>query len=83
MVAVLQTSHFTPEQAGEIFDLVKPKLSIIHHATVNDASRAALISDVSPLSDATLQPSATAVCIAHATCWGLVMICVDQIGWHC
>jgi hypothetical protein len=44
---VAQTSHFIPEQAGEIFKLVQPKLSVIHHATVNDASREALITDVS------------------------------------
>ena len=44
---LLQTSHFTPQQAGQIFSAVKPKLSVIHHATVNEASREALISDVS------------------------------------
>ena len=43
---MLQTSHFTPAQAGQIFDKVKPRLSVIHHATVNDASREQLISDV-------------------------------------
>ena len=43
----VQTSHFTPAQAGEIFNLTKPRLAVIHHATVNDASREALVSDVS------------------------------------
>ena len=42
----VQTSHFTPAQAGEIFNLTKPRLAVIHHATVNDASREALVSDV-------------------------------------
>lgn len=42
-----QTSHFTPAQAGQIFNLTKPRLAVIHHATVNDASREALVSDVS------------------------------------
>lgn len=45
----MQTSHFTPTQAGQIFNLVKPKLAIIHHATVNDASREQLISQVGPI----------------------------------
>jgi hypothetical protein len=44
--AAAQTSHFTPAQAGQIFDKVKPRLSVIHHATVNDASREQLISAV-------------------------------------
>ena len=43
----VQTSHFTPTQAGEIFNRTKPRLAVIHHATVNDASREALVSDVS------------------------------------
>lgn len=46
MCLCLQTSHFTPTQAGQIFEDVKPKLAVIHHATVNDASREALISVV-------------------------------------
>lgn len=41
-----QTSHFTPTQAGEIFDDVKPRLSVIHHATVNEASREPLLAAV-------------------------------------
>lgn len=43
----MQTSHFTPAQAGQIFNKTRPRLAIIHHATVNDASREALVSDVS------------------------------------
>lgn len=42
----VQTSHFTPTQAGEIFDDVKPRLAVIHHATVNDASREPLLNAV-------------------------------------
>lgn len=42
----LQTSHFTPKQAGEIFDNVRPRLAVIHHATVNEASRAPLLAAV-------------------------------------
>ncbi|EIE20382.1 Metallo-hydrolase/oxidoreductase [Coccomyxa subellipsoidea C-169] len=43
---LLNTSHFTPKQAGEIFDDVKPRLAVIHHATVNEASRAPLLAAV-------------------------------------
>ncbi|CAL8465140.1 g4675 [Coccomyxa elongata] len=43
---LLNTSHFTPTQAGEIFDDVKPRLAVIHHATVNDASREPLLNAV-------------------------------------
>ena len=43
----MQTSHFTPAQAGQIFNRTRPRLAVIHHATVNDASREALVSDVS------------------------------------
>lgn len=46
LVCTLQTSHFTPTQAGQIFEDIRPKLAVIHHATVNDASREALISVV-------------------------------------
>ena len=46
MMSPLQTSHFTPTQAGQIFEDIKPKLAVVHHATVNDASREALISVV-------------------------------------
>jgi hypothetical protein len=45
-VCAAQTSHFTPTQAGEIFDDVKPRLSVIHHATVNEASREPLLAAV-------------------------------------
>ena len=43
----MQTSHFTPAQAGQIFNRTRARLAVIHHATVNDASREALVSDVS------------------------------------
>lgn len=43
---LLNTSHFTPAQAGQIFNRTRPRLAVIHHATVNDASREALVSDV-------------------------------------
>ena len=42
MCCAVQTSHFTPTQAGQIFNRTRPRLAVIHHATVNDASREAL-----------------------------------------
>lgn len=41
-----QTSHITPQQAGEIFSTVRPRLGVAHHLTVNAASRAAIIQDI-------------------------------------
>jgi ribonuclease BN (tRNA processing enzyme) len=42
----LQTSHTTPREAGSIFRQVGARLSVVHHADVNDASREALITDI-------------------------------------
>ncbi len=46
MVLLLQTSHVTPEQAGHIFKAVEPKLGVLHHLLVNDASRSAIVTAV-------------------------------------
>lgn len=43
---LLQTSHVTPEQAGHIFKAVQPKLAVLHHLLVNDASRPAIVTAV-------------------------------------
>ncbi|KAK9908353.1 hypothetical protein WJX75_006483 [Coccomyxa subellipsoidea] len=42
---LINTSHTTPAQAGRIFRDVGARLSVIHHADVNDASREALITE--------------------------------------
>lgn len=42
----LQTSHVTPEQAGHMFNFAQPKLGILHHLLVNDASRPAIVTAV-------------------------------------
>ena len=36
----------TPEQAGHIFKAVQPRLGVLHHLLVNDASRPAIVSAV-------------------------------------
>ena len=46
IIYLLQTSHVTPEQAGHIFKAVQPKLGVLHHLLVNDASRPAIVSAV-------------------------------------
>ncbi|KIY95387.1 ribonuclease Z [Monoraphidium neglectum] len=43
---LINTSHITPQQAGVIFQDVKPRLGVAHHLTVNAASRAAIIEDI-------------------------------------
>lgn len=45
-VLVLQTSHVTPEQAGHMFNFAQPKLGVLHHLLVNDASRPAIVTAV-------------------------------------
>ena len=42
----LQTSHITPQQAGSVLSAIKPRLAAVHHLTVNDASRVAIVSDI-------------------------------------
>ena len=46
MCWLLQTSHVTPEQAGHIFKAVRPRLAVLHHLLVNDASRPAIVTAV-------------------------------------
>ncbi len=41
-----QTSHVTPEQSGPILQRVQPRLAVLHHLIVNDASRDAIITAV-------------------------------------
>ena len=36
----------TPEQSGPILARVRPRLAVLHHLTVNDASRDAIVSAV-------------------------------------
>ena len=45
-MVVLQTSHVTPEDAGRMFNFAQPKLGVLHHLLVNDASRAAIVTAV-------------------------------------
>lgn len=42
----VQTSHVTPEQAGHLFKVAQPKLGVLHHLLVNDASRSAIVTAV-------------------------------------
>lgn len=42
----MQTSHITPQQAGGVISAIKPRLAAVHHLTVNDASRVAIVSDI-------------------------------------
>ena len=42
----VQTSHITPEQAGPVLDSIRPRLAAVHHLTVNDASRVAIVSGI-------------------------------------
>lgn len=46
VMLVLQTSHVTPEQAGHMFNFAQPKLGVLHHLLVNDASRPAIVTAV-------------------------------------
>ena len=46
VVMALQTSHVTPEQAGHMFNFAQPKLGVLHHLLVNDASRSAIVTAV-------------------------------------
>lgn len=46
MLHGMQTSHITPQQAGSILAKVQPKVAVAHHAKVNDASRAALVTEL-------------------------------------
>lgn len=43
---LLNTSHVTPEQAGHLFKAAQPKLGVLHHLLVNDASRSAIVTAV-------------------------------------
>ncbi|DBA85336.1 TPA: hypothetical protein ACH3X2_006023 [Trebouxia sp. C0005] len=43
---LLNTSHVTPEQAGHLFQAAQPKLGVLHHLLVNDASRSAIVTAV-------------------------------------
>ena len=36
----------TPQQAGHIFRAIQPRLSVLHHLLVNDASRPAIVTAV-------------------------------------
>jgi hypothetical protein len=42
----MQTSHVTPQQTGPILARIRPRLAVLHHLIVNDASRDAIISAV-------------------------------------
>ena len=42
----VQTSHVTPGQAGHLFKAAQPKLGMLHHLLVNDASRSAIVTAV-------------------------------------
>ena len=42
----VQTSHITPTQAGAVLKDISPRLAAVHHLTVNDASRVAIVSDI-------------------------------------
>ena len=44
--ACVQTSHITPRQAGPVLSAIRPRLASLHHLTVNDASRVAIVSHV-------------------------------------
>ncbi|KAK9813508.1 hypothetical protein WJX73_003209 [Symbiochloris irregularis] len=43
---LLNTSHITPTQAGAVLQDISPRLAAVHHLTVNDASRVAIVSDI-------------------------------------
>ena len=43
---LINTSHVTPEQSGPILDRINPRLAVLHHLLVNDASREAIVSAV-------------------------------------
>lgn len=43
---LLNTSHITPQQAGPILSLIKPRLAVAHHLAVNDGSRVPIITHI-------------------------------------
>lgn len=43
---LINTSHVTPEQSGPILDRIRPRLAVLHHLLVNDASREAVVTAV-------------------------------------
>ena len=42
----LQSSHITCQQAGPILSRIKPRLAVLHHLMVNDASRDLIVEQV-------------------------------------
>ena len=46
LCTLTQSSHVTCEQSGPILARLRPRLAVLHHLTVNEASREAIVSAV-------------------------------------